>query len=174
MTLRLFVAIPLSNSLKVTLYEYQKSLSLDAKFVERENLHITVSFLGSQEESGLQTIIDALTNGTMSVAPFTIQFGSIKTIPPQNPRLIAAWYKDHPAYQTLVAIVTQFAEKTHSREQLPHITLARIRKSTQRSAIVMPDQTFPDIVVSEIHLVSSTLSPQGPRYNTLARFLLSG
>lgn len=169
---RLFVAIPLNGKIREELFLYQKLLDVNAKFVEKENLHITVQFLGEKEKEAIPEIIEILTQQTQNMKSFTLLPDKIKASPVSRPRLIALWFADDASYQALVNTLKPFANKISKRRQLPHITLARIREKGRGERVAIPKQTFAPITVRRIALISSQLTRQGPVYTTLKTFSL--
>ena len=174
MTTRLFVAIPLPKTTKSELSDCQNTLRVDAKFVEKENLHITVQFLWSKGESEFAEIAKTLSETAKQTPPFTLMPAEVKATPQGKPRLIAVWLADSEHYQAIVEAAKPFVNRPLKRRQLPHITLARIREKSRGVAIAIPKFSLEPIRVDRVTLVASTLTREGPIYKTIKSFSLTG
>ena len=89
---RCFVALDLSPEIKkelwtVTRFFTDKQL-IDAKFVEKHNLHLTLKFLGEIDEQMCGKIQNRLSLITLS--PFKVKFGNLGIFTQQQPRALWA------------------------------------------------------------------------------------
>jgi 2'-5' RNA ligase len=183
--MRLFFAIHLSNKVRAVVAAMQARLQetdADVKWVEQENLHLTVKFLGDQEEAllpDIEAIGEAIAN---SAIPFRIQVRGASFFPKRGP-LKTLWVgvtEGTDAWRTLVWSAEEpLAPFGVPREGglVPHITLGRVRGGRNadelRAAIAREANTdCGEQDVSEIALVQSTLDPRGAIYKDIRRWPL--
>ena len=90
--MRLFIAIDPSAEQREGLQSLQQRLagSLDGvKWARPEGLHLTLKFLGEQEEDLIHEIIAAMEKAAALTTPFNLQFGQAGVFPsPQRARII--------------------------------------------------------------------------------------
>jgi RNA 2',3'-cyclic 3'-phosphodiesterase len=152
----------------------------DLRPVRPEALHVTLVFLGWQDESAAERIADAafgaLANGSPS--PRLTPAG-VRSLPPRNPRLFALDLEDEGGRATALQAAASGAleaggwYRPEKRPFWPHLTLARV-KSRQRRVAPLPEEPPPPRETFEAAVVTlyrSTLRPQGALYEPLARTL---
>jgi 2'-5' RNA ligase len=190
-TRRLFFAIDLDESARTAIAGLMGRLSqrLDSegagsgrvKWVERENLHITVRFLGATPEERVHQLQSTL-NSHLSSRPFVLRFDHVGTFPERGaPRVV--W----------LGTSIGAAEATRARDELeerlraldvppeprpfrPHLTLGRFREtgrgSDGRAIRSVEVGRLNDVQVDYLTLYESHLSSHGPRYVQLMKVLL--
>ena len=183
---RLFLAIKIPTQLQDQLIHYQDQYLKWPIFrlVPSQNLHATVAFLGNVKEdkinliSQLFTEIKKITASQKTIIHIQgIDYGPTS----HNPRLVWAEGKASSfLVQLRWQIISQLLREDVpvsdiSREWLPHITIARIKKY---SSLKLPPETqirkelnF-DFSVSNIWLIESILSSQGAEYKDLEKFTI--
>ncbi|MEX0771798.1 MAG: RNA 2',3'-cyclic phosphodiesterase [Balneolales bacterium] len=172
---RLFIAIPLSENLKDLLYEKFKEYELPGKLTPRENLHITVHFLGETEEEDVLQIEEQIASITEDTPGFILETDKIILKKGRFHQML--WVKIHPSdpFIQLVQNLRDIFEpdKTHMKI-LPHITLSRLKKAKERVReegfpINIEDQV---IEVSRVELWQSKMGGKNPVYELLKGFHL--
>ncbi|MCD6550505.1 RNA 2',3'-cyclic phosphodiesterase [bacterium] len=182
---RIFIAINLPDEVKQKLLDFQKKWSeLPVRWVKKENLHLTLNFLGYIFEKDLNAITKSVEEISQRHQPFFIELDKIdfgaryKNIP----RLI--WVEGKRS-QELISLKKDLDQALHksinfipeTRDFLPHITLARLRKwDWQR---IEPDER-PEICeyisekfeVKSIEIMESRLKRGGAQYSILKSFQL--
>ncbi|MBB5180568.1 2'-5' RNA ligase [Planomicrobium koreense] len=105
----------------------QWNLQSHKKYTRPQDMHITLLFIGSAEETQLQEAAQALEE--ISQAPFDLAINGVKTFGnPQTPRIIYAAIADSAPLMELQEKVREITRKFNlSSDQkpfVPHITLA--------------------------------------------------
>jgi 2'-5' RNA ligase len=145
--------------------------------VRPEALHVTLVFLGWQDESAADRIaeaaFDAVPDGPQPRLAATV----VKPVPPRNARLFALDLHDDGGRATaLQAGMSAALEaggwyRPEKRPFWPHITLARVKRG-ERRVPPPPEDPAPPAAPFDAGLVTlyrSTLRPQGALYEPLAR-----
>jgi 2'-5' RNA ligase len=151
------------------------------KWVERENLHLTVSFLGSTPERRLAAIRVALEPPFHS-RTFGLRFDRLGAFPERGaPRVI--WIGDSRGTTPAEAVQRELAERlkavgvpAETRPFRAHLTLGRFRESGGREdGQVIRELTVEPIgplLVDHLTLYESHLSSRGSSYDALVRVAL--
>lgn len=166
----------LDSGFKEKIRELQDKFSdFDMKYVKPELVHITLKFLGDVDESRIPFISEAL--GSILCEPFEAKVGGLGAFPkPANPRVIwlGATGNFEALYENIEDLLKPFKFEKDSREFLAHATLARVRflKKDEVNAFISTLEKFKDIEigsmwVNKVLLKKSTLTPEGPIYETL-------
>jgi len=173
--MRLFVAIYPNEELREKIYKFSLNLlTLPAslKLVEKENIHISVTFLGEVDENELQFIKEKIRNIVKKYGKFFVDIGNIKLIPSKDfVRVIALSVFDQ------TNSITKIAKEIGGDFKEPHLTLARVKKISDRKRFISQISSFSfsseKLFVNEIILFQSFLSREGPTYTILERFELA-
>ncbi|GAB3193756.1 2'-5' RNA ligase [Pontibacter aydingkolensis] len=177
-TIRLFVAAILPETLKDKL---QEQLILfehpHVRFVPRQNLHLTLYFIGNVPLSQLETIKQTIKETARRHLPFTLHFAQTEPGPKaRNPRLVWARFE---ADNTYLELSRELAKKLSGAEPanqkvIPHITLARFRKD-KPAPKDLPIVTSPhalELQIDGIALWQSELASPHPVYTVLDAYPL--
>ena len=185
---RIFIAINLPEEVKKRLARYhEKWVAVPAKWVERENLHITLLFLGditdqdladvcrvvgevSKNHEGFNVGLSKVAYGPVSETPFDSAQG-------KPPRYIWAGGGEVPELSRLKkgledALFEAVKFKLDKNAFTPHITLARIKEWEWRA--IEPEER-PEVgenieltfTAESIEVMESQLTRQGPRYTVI-------
>jgi 2'-5' RNA ligase len=151
------------------------------KWVERENLHLTVSFLGSTPEQRLDAIRAALETPFNSQT-FGLRFDRLGAFPERGaPRVI--WIGDSRGTTLAEAVQRELAERlkavdvpAETRPFRAHLTLGRFREpggheDAQAIREVAVEPIGP-LLIDHLTLYESHLSSRGPSYDALVRVAL--
>ncbi|AGK60507.1 2-5 RNA ligase [Archaeoglobus sulfaticallidus PM70-1] len=181
--MRLFVAVDLSENVREEVYRLTRSFTPfnGVKTVEKENLHITLKFLGEVKESKLNKITEKL--GEIDFEKFELSFRGIGFFPNiSRMRVIWVGVKDDSKINILAEEVEKrLAELKFKRENRfkAHATIARIKRlnPSDKTRILnllegYEDREFGDMVVEKFVLKKSTLTPKGPIYEDVEVFEL--
>ncbi|MEO0294081.1 MAG: RNA 2',3'-cyclic phosphodiesterase [candidate division WOR-3 bacterium] len=147
------------------------------KWVEKENLHITLRFLGETDKRTL--IEEKMKEVGGKFTPFKVSLKGVGAFPSLK-RASVIWVGIEEGknflkglYLTLEDKIVQLGFKKEEREFTPHITLGRVK----RGKYSLPegiDFSFGAFPVDKITLFKSTLRKEGPIYEVLAKFPLIG
>lgn len=196
---RLFIAINLPENIKEKLISFQKKI--DEKFsslgeevsqagiirwTKKDNLHITLIFLGYLGDKELATIFKVVKEVVSKYQPFSINLKQICYGPKEKmpPRMI--WVVGE-RFKTL-ALLKEDLEKSlidsgirfslEEREFTPHITLGRIRTwlwrqiEPEERPEILEDISL-DFEVKSIEVMESKLKRGGAEYTVLISALLT-
>jgi 2'-5' RNA ligase len=179
----MFVALDLPAEARQALAGWRDALVAgrrDLRPVPAEKLHVTLAFLGWQDESAAERIA-AAAFGAADGPPPVLAPAGLRAVPPRDPRLFALDLEDEAgrgaALQDAVAGALEEA-RVFTRERRgfwAHLTLARVRRGERRvpglpTEPAPPPAAFP---AAELTLYRSTLRPQGALYEPLARTRLA-
>ncbi len=169
---RCFVGIFLPDNIKPNVQQIQgfiKALDIDCKFIEPENLHLTLSFLGEIVDAkleGLKRDLDAICRNFKA---FSVSVGGTKLIPNANyVRVIALDVIDNLGY--LPHLSNEIKKDIGGDVKPPHLTLCRVRKINKGevlSKLLYMDSFCGEFQVNSVQLIKSELSRGGPVYSTL-------
>lgn len=177
---RLFLALDLPADARSRLAEW-RDLALasrgDVRPVAPEALHVTLVFLGWQDESAAERIARAAFSALPAGPPPRLTAAGVRSVPPRDPRLFALDLADEERRATeLQGRVSAALEaggwyRPERRPFWPHVTLARVKRR-ERRVPPLADRPAPPaepFETSVVTLYKSTLRPQGSLYEPLAR-----
>ena len=175
---RLFIAIDLPGTTKDSLAILQNGLR-EARWVARENLHLTVRFIGEVSEEEVHEIHSVL--AAVRGTPFTFEFGELGIFSSAK-KLRSMWVgvQDGSSIEILRRQIDRslfgLGFKPEGRRYIPHVTVARFRCRPT----VLPDfmartgfGTFPSVRVGQFILFSSFLTQTGAIYTPEAYYPLN-
>lgn len=174
---RLFVAIRPPRPIRDTLRAAMGGIA-GARWQGDDQLHLTLRFVGEVDRHQLRDIDAAL--AAVHHPPFDIALDGLGTFDRRG-RITALWagITPHPLVAALHNKVDQALSRAgiapDSRAYLPHITLARLNRSSGGvSAMIeeaggLSSAPFP---VTYFCLYESTLTPEGSLYTILERYPL--
>jgi 2'-5' RNA ligase len=188
---RVFLAIDLPTSLKKELSKLKTEEQAFArlKWVEEENLHLTLFFFGNLPEKEVEKILKVCEKRVKDFPPFELFLTEVSGFPKKGDfRVVFLGCEERS--NTLDRLVHELSKdfkkigfKLEDREFHPHITLFRLKELKDRSAYhefvqeltkkaqFLKGKSFP---VQELILFESKLSPTGPKYTPLKVFPLQG
>lgn len=177
-TKRLFLGVYIDRSFFAVKYDKIKrdfdTVSF-GKWVEPENLHFTVKFLGDLEVSKIPDLNKALEEYYI---PFKskLNIAGLDILPSKGaPRVLHVKVEpetnDLFQAQTIIEDISlDFGFEKESREFTPHVTLQRIKSSTNDLRNVLAQHKNLEFGVMpefSINLIESVLTPRGPVYKIL-------
>lgn len=146
------------------------------RWVDQANYHITLAFLGEQQEHDLEQLADQLDRQLHS-SELAIEVSHLSPFPESRPKLIAAMLKRGEQLDTLHAqvmsalIVSNI--RIEKRRFLPHISLGRYRHSRNHFAGSIPTRINASGEAVEMSIFESHLAPSGAEYEPIFRFPLN-
>jgi 2'-5' RNA ligase len=182
--LRTFIAVDLGKPIRERLEALQRTLgrsSPEVKWVERDNLHITLLFLGEVDERDISQLCQTVANCCASHRPFEARVQSVGSFPNlRRPRTL--WVGIEQGKQELCKLHDDLEPplldlgcyRREERRYTPHVTLGRVRGNRPADSLAQAlreQQTWEGgtVLVPEILVLSSELTPQGPIYTVLSR-----
>jgi 2'-5' RNA ligase len=183
--MRCFLAIEIPDEIKEKIILLQKEIekcNADLKFVERENLHLTIKFFGDVNDEKLLEIEKAIENAINKIKEFEIEISSIGVFPNFN-YLRVIWLSVSEGKKEIF-LLHELLEKEFERigikkdkEFEAHLTIARVRSARNKEALIkkikeLSNSYFGKFIVKEIKLKESNLTPKGPIYHDIKTFQL--
>jgi 2'-5' RNA ligase len=186
--MRCFVAVKVGEPVRDLLVRVQDELKrADAqiRWVERDNLHLTLKFLGDVDDDQVARLRELLTCEALRWKPFHLQYGGIGTFPDRGvPKVV--WAGATGEVDRLAGLASSMERHAESvgvpRERHPfiaHLTIGRVkgqRNFKQLQTAIIPQRQVPlgSDEVESFELIKSTLTPEGPLYEVMQSFALSG
>ena len=175
----MFVALDLPERARGPLTAWRDRLvegRSDVRPVGSEALHVTLVFLGWQDESAAEEIAAAAFAAALGDSPPRLTPLGVRPLPPRDPRLFALDLGDQDerasALQAAVSGALQAGGwyRPEKRPFWPHVTLARVKRRVRRAPPLADDPPPGDpFEARHLTLYRSTLRPQGALYEPLAR-----
>jgi len=169
---REFIAIKIPESVS----EYLASLCDDSlsntRWIAKENLHLTMRFLGNvedEDEDGLRRVLRSV-----AVSSFTLEIGNIGTFPSKGaPKVI--WVGLGTGHPLLFQLRQQIDDavigagiECEMRDFIPHITIGRCATCSREAIKALSSNTKvkngPVFSVQEFSLYESRRGPDKSRY----------
>jgi RNA 2',3'-cyclic 3'-phosphodiesterase len=176
----MFLALDLPEGAREELVRWREVILAsrnDVRPVRPEALHVTLVFLGWQDQSAADRIAEAAFGALPDGPPPRLTATGVKPVPPRNARLFALDLEDNGDRATaLQAAMSDELEaggwyRPEKRPFWPHITLARVKRGERRVPPPADEPAPPadPFEASVLTLYRSTLRPQGALYEPLAR-----
>jgi 2'-5' RNA ligase len=177
---RIFIAINLPADVKRALSKYQEKWpDLPAKWTAKDNLHITLEFLGdlTEEELGEVCVVTkevAKRHSSFSIDLNKVLYGPSKKLPPKM-----VWAEGEKSDDLLdlkedlqECLLEKIAFRPEIRGFVPHITLARIKEWEWKK--IEPEER-PEVsddidlifTIESIEVMESVLKKGGPEYTVI-------
>lgn len=184
---RTFIAVELADDVRSRLVKLQQILARsggDVKWVEEENLHVTLLFLGEVDERDLPAVCATVGEACSSVGPFTMSVEGVGCFGnPRRPRTL--WAGVAAGHDELIALHAAIEApllelgcyRREERKFEPHVTLGRVRgdAGAERLAAAREQQAkfvAGEFEVKQVAVMSSELLPAGPAYAVMSRAAL--
>jgi len=179
---RLFVGVELPENVKDALWDLQernRAAAPDAKWVPRDNLHLTMSFLGEVDEARVDPIREALHEAAApgpDVIPTALR--SAGAFPnPRRARVVWVGLDDDNGHLAALAgsVAAGLEQVGFAREERPwsaHLTVARLRVARDVGDLLGTVVRVVAFDVDVLTLFRSRLGRPAPIYDPVARIAL--
>lgn len=184
--MRSFIAIPCPDELKNKILEFQDQLKNTGKikFVERENIHLTLKFLGDVPENEIKEIIEILDliSKDENNKKFKINLCGAGAFPDEN-YIKILWIGVSSGREEILDLHRQIDFQLKSidfkkdKKFHPHFTIARVKflktedkKEVQKVLLENSGTAFCDFEVCGFKLMRSELNSSGPIYSVVKEF----
>jgi 2'-5' RNA ligase len=182
--LRTFIAVDFGKAIRdraVALQEKLAQSGAPVKWVEAENLHVTMLFLGEVDDRDVPAVCSAVAECCLGRTPFSMSIETLGCFPhARRPRVI--WIGVGQGTQELCSLHDALEPplldlgcyRREDRKYRPHVTLGRVRsdRSADKLAESLAKNTGwrgGETVVRELLVMGSELTSDGPLYTVLSR-----
>jgi 2'-5' RNA ligase len=186
--LRTFIAIDLGEEIRDRLVSLQEQLAVDApdvKWVEPENLHVTLLFLGEVEQRETLDVCRAAQKAVAGMLSFALTIEGMGSFPnPRRPRTL--WVGVGKGMAEICAVHDAIEKplldlgcyRRETRAYKPHVTVGRVKGERTNDALAKSltehaGWSAGETIVSEVQVMSSVLHSDGPVYSVLGRAKLA-
>ncbi len=182
--MRLFVAVDVSDDLREKIYELCRIVGKfkGVKPVEKENLHITLMFLGEVPDRRVEIVKEMLRDVRME--PFDLHLRGIGFFPSMG-QMRVIWVGIDEGKEEISRLAESVGASMkklgfkRDKEFVAHATIARVKKVTasEKAKIAKAlepymDEDFGWMKVEDFRLKKSTLTSSGPIYEDLEIYRL--
>ena len=178
---RIFIAINPNQEIKQKIFKHQSRFpDLPVNWTKKEDLHITLSFLGNTKDESMAEIIDSVEKVSAKHHPFFLELNKICYGPTiQNPRMIWVTGKKSEEMGKLKndleekLLNSQKRKRSVFKEGLsPHVTLGRLKRGDFKQILpeerpVIDKDIFIKFEVVSIDIIECQLEPTGAQYTLL-------
>ncbi|NGP88346.1 RNA 2',3'-cyclic phosphodiesterase [Fodinibius halophilus] len=171
--MRLFIAIPIPETVKQRLAELQQSME-GVRWQSKEQIHLTLKFLGETEPDRVEQLKERLSEVRHPVFSLIIKgLGFFSR--GSKPRVLWAGIVNNDRldglHNKIEKICTSMGFKAEVRPFKPHITLARLKGISKRKVTSFIDQhkqfQLPKVQIHEFALYESKLDSEGAVHHRL-------
>ncbi|VVC00241.1 RNA 2',3'-cyclic phosphodiesterase [uncultured archaeon] len=172
--MRLFVGIKVPASALPAVEKASAPLvdALGVKMVEKENLHLTLKFIGDTDEETAKKIEDALS--AIKFSPFSVSLSGSGAFPDRHfPRAIWIGGKSEGAEKLAVEVEKALSFLNLKKERFTvHLTVARAPKSVGDIEDFLASVTGEvcGFEATSFLLIKSKLTPVGPVYEVIKEY----
>ncbi len=185
---RVFFGVHIDEDVRSAAVELQRQLMQAGdrvKWVEPENLHFTLRFIGDTALSGIPHITKAARQAAGRVSAFSVDIAGVGAFP-SPARARSLWLGCTGGVTEFVALHTNLAWALEQAELVepeqrpftPHMTLGRVRERPSIELVSridsLADAPVGSMRCSAFSLIRSTLTGSGPVYEVLEDFGLTG
>ena len=180
--MRLFIAVNLLAAVRDAIYADAESLraaTTAIRWVSPAALHVTLKFLGEQDESLVTPLRDALESVASSHAAISASTTDVGVFPNfRRPRVVWVGMTGERALQSLAGDIdralTPLGIPREARAFQAHLTLGRVKgdlgpaEATALAAAAKSCRVSREVAVRTVDLMQSELGRGGSRYSVLA------
>lgn len=188
-TIRTFIAVELDPPVRRVaqgLIQQFAAAGADVKWVEEENLHLTVKFLGDVPQQDVPRVCDTVEAAVAGLAPFELELHGAGAFPTlRRPRTV--WLGTTIGTEALTelhrrldAALKKLGYPPEGRRFHPHLTVGRVRGGGRKLDDLIgllgqqAEATIGQCTIDRVVTFSSQLSSAGPRYEALSRAAFAG
>ncbi len=171
--MRCFLGFPLNKEIKEQVFKKERYIKergfFEAKFVEKENLHITLAFLGEKKQKEISEISKKIKEivEKENLKKFNSKICKVGFFPSaKGARVIWLGFSEEAPFINLRNQLGKIIGKDEN--YIPHITLARIKKINdfnllKNLRVLINDEEK----ISKINIYKSILTKKGPIYKVI-------
>ena len=183
--IRVFVALLIPDEsravLSGTMGKLQAKVPTGVKWVNPHGIHLTLKFFGNIDSAWKAPVLETMGDVGRQAAPFDLRLSSLGVFPNERqPRVL--WSGVNGDMEALAGLQEEVEQamlalgfRREKRRFNPHLTIGRVRAGVGKSARQQIGQVMSATglgpveswTVDSMHLVQSTLTPQGAIYDSL-------
>jgi len=186
--MRLFIAVNIPAAVRDGIYadaEPLRAATTAIRWVSPAALHVTLKFLGEQDESLVTPLRDTLESVASRHAPISVRTTDVGAFPNfRRPRVVWVGMTGERALQSLAGDIdralTPLGIPQETRGFQAHLTLGRVKnelRPAEATALAVAAKSCRGsrgLAVQTVDLMVSELGPGGSRYSVLAAAPLHG
>lgn len=178
---RTFIAVLLTDELKSrisTVQDQFKDLAPEVKWVARENLHVTLKFLGDVDSGRIEAVCSAMASAVEGVEAFSMGVSGVGAFPnPRRPRTV--WVGLDSGAESLAEVAQRVDSALaglgfpkEDRKFTGHVTIGRVKDerrigSLPEALLAAKSTEFGAVDVAGITVMKSDLRREGPVYTVI-------
>lgn len=180
--MRLFIGLKLTKKQKARIHRAARPLreeELPVRWVEPDDFHVTLKFLGPVRKERVPGIEDALSRVASQTGAFSTRIGGFGAFPTvRRPRVIWVGIDATPELrclkQDLEWALGELGFEVETRAFRPHVTLGRAKEGCGAGVFRGLDERFSEVVLDDVlrvhtlDLMESRLSSSGARYSVVS------
>lgn len=181
--IRTFIAVELPAEVRGLAARLQQTLAesgAGVRWVAKDNIHLTMKFLGEIEDVQVPAVCRAVQQVAASSCAFEVEISGVGAFPSgDRPRTLWVGVEGGTAelvalHERLDAALAELGYRPEERRFSPHVTIGRLRngRDARRLADVLAqkaDWKAGEVQVEELVIMASELTPQGPHYTVMGR-----
>jgi 2'-5' RNA ligase len=187
--MRVFIAVDIGERIRAALGELQEELrssvdikKSDVKWVEPENMHLTLKFLGEIKDEKVVEVCNIVENVAGEQKSFELAIETVGQFGGRSARVL--WVGTGRGSENLVGLAKELEKQLaiagwpeESREFSGHLTLCRVRKPAAGVKLAQISEGYKDfkagvVSVDSVLVYQSQLKPSGPIYTVLGNYKL--
>ncbi len=188
--MRVFIAIDIDEKMQAAIADVQKQIASkidvkrgDVKWVEPENIHLTLKFLGEIKTEQAPEVCKISEQVAAAHKNFTLDIESVGSFGGRSAKVV--WVGAGKGTDALLALQKDLDEQltlagypSEEREFSAHLTLCRVRNPKAGFKLAEAVKQFEklklgSIAADAVCVYQSQLTPQGPIYTLLQSFRLA-
>ena len=180
--LRTFIAVEIDRSIRARageLIALLRGTVADVNWVEPQNLHLTLKFLGDVHQQDILAVCRAVQQGAAELAPFDLELRGAGAFPnAARPRTV--WLGGKTGVQEMIVLhdrietpLAKLGYREEHRQFQTHLTIGRVRGGgpgiAELGTLLQQQADFlaGRMTVGKVTVFSSTLTSAGPIYEAL-------
>lgn len=178
---RIFIAINLPDDLKKEIVAVQnklKGFDWPVRWTVADNIHLTLRFLGSITDQGIEQVKSIVEQATKNYNSFSLTINSFIAFPSLKiPRVICLNVEENnELFELQVAIASPIEEQgigEFERHSFTgHITIGRVKPVTANFRALSKMEFKSEFEVKSAEIMESVLKPEGPVYSIVQSYKL--
>jgi len=170
--MRIFISVELPEEIKNNIAKNTaqlREIESGIKWVDVHNLHVTLKFLGWVEDKNLENLVALSEKAIKGNKSFKVKFVGLGSFPEgKSPRVF--WIGISEGGENLKQIADKLQEfRSEEREFSAHLTIGRVKDKkgvdkVKEKMREIENVSFGEILVDQVNIMKSTLTPKGPIY----------